>query len=80
MGKTPAIWMEARCGTVASVTSPNWGVPAGCYQTSFDGGFFDNIKDARKHFLAQGWRIIDDEWWCPCCAAILRGANGESGS
>lgn len=63
--------MEARCGTVASVTSENWGIPDGCHQTADDGGFFTNVTDARKHFLAQGWKIVDHEWWCPVCAKIL---------
>lgn len=69
--RTPAIWMEARCGSVASVTSPNWQMPSGCHETALDGGFFSSVVRARKHFLAQGWKIIDEEWWCPVCAAKL---------
>lgn len=71
MAKTPAIWMEARCGTVASVTSPNWVTPPGCHETVFDGLFSTSIWESRTHFEKQGWRIIDDEWWCPVCAKIL---------
>ena len=70
--RTPAIWMEARCGSVASVTSPNWQMPPGCHETAYDGGFFSRIDRARAHFLAQGWEIIDGEWWCPVCAAELK--------
>lgn len=71
MAKTPLIWMEARCGSVASVTSPNWEMPRDCHQTVNDGLFAASITQARKHFLSQGWRIIDDEWWCPVCARII---------
>jgi hypothetical protein len=69
--KTPAIWMEARCASVASITSDNWEKAAGCHETALDGGFFTDIRRARLHFGAQGWRIIDGEWWCPCCAEKL---------
>lgn len=71
MSKTPAIWMETRCGSVASVTSENWVKPGGCHETAYDGGFFASITTARRHFEAQGWRIIDGEWWCPVCAKEL---------
>lgn len=71
-GKTPGIWMETRCGSVASVTSENWEKPKNCHETAFDGGFFSSISRARMHFEKQGWRIIDDEWWCPVCAKILQ--------
>lgn len=72
--KTPSVWMEARCGTVASVTSDNWtgmAMPI-CCQTA-DGGFFSDIRSARKHFERQKWKIIDGEWWCPNCARMLSG-------
>jgi len=69
---TPLIWMEARCASVASVTSENWIMPEHCHQTA-DGGFFDNITSARKHFLRSGWKIIDDDWGCPVCAKIMKG-------
>lgn len=72
MVKTPSIWMEARCGTVASVTSENWGIPDGCHETAMDGGFFSSIPRARKHFLRQGWGIAHGEWWCPVCYKLLR--------
>lgn len=72
MTKTPAIWMEARCGSVASITSPNWVMPEACHQTSDDGGFFTNMRAARKHFLSCEWEIIDGEWWCPFCAAQMK--------
>lgn len=68
---TPSIWMEARCGSVASVTSPNWVMPEDCHQTAMEGGFFSSITRARVHFQKHGWKIIDGEWWCPVCAAIL---------
>jgi len=71
MASTPSVWMEARCGSVCSVTSPNWTMPDACHQTARDGGFFSSITPARKHFFAQGWRIIDGEWWCPICAKEL---------
>lgn len=71
MVKTPAIWMEARCGSVCAVTSPNWVMPDKCHQTVNDGGFFNSITQAKKHFIAQNWQIIDGEWWCPICAHII---------
>lgn len=73
--KTPSIWMEARCATVASITSENWVAMAveDCHQTVLDGGFFSDVRRARRHFERQGWKVIDGEWWCPCCAAKLAG-------
>lgn len=68
---TPAIWMETRCGSVASVTSPNWQKPKHCHETANEGGFFSDIRSARRHFLACRWKIIDGEWWCPVCARAL---------
>lgn len=67
--------MEARCGTVASNTSENWQAMTmdHCHQTARDGGFFSDIRRARRHFEKQGWRIIEDEWWCPCCVKTLTG-------
>jgi hypothetical protein len=73
VSRTPGIWMETRCGSVASVTSPNWTMPTACHQTAYEGGFFSDIRRARKHFEKQGWKVIDDEWWCPVCAKILQG-------
>lgn len=71
MTATPAFWMEARCASVASATSPNWQKPGGCHETALDGGFFSDVRRARRHFLRQGWEIIDGEWWCPVCARTL---------
>lgn len=68
---TPSIWMEARCGSVCSVTGPNWIKPAKCHETCDEGGFFSDIRSARRHFLRQRWKIIDGEWWCPVCAKLL---------
>lgn len=75
MSITPPVWMEARCASVCSNTGPNWQLPPDCHQTARDGGFFNSITTARKHFHGTGWRIIDGEWWCPVCAAILNGAR-----
>lgn len=69
--KTPGIWMETRCGSVASVTSPNWVKPDDCHETAYDGLFASSIAVARKHFEAQGWQIIDGEWWCPVCSVLI---------
>lgn len=71
MPVTPPIWMEARCGSVCSVTSPNWVMPDDCHQTIGGGGFFSAVAPARRSFLRQGWKIIDGEWWCPVCARKL---------
>lgn len=73
--KTPGIWMETRCASVASVTSQNWVMPENCHQTAHDGLFTGSIATARRHFEAQGWRIIDGDWWCPVCATVLAGAR-----
>lgn len=64
--------MEARCGTVASITGENWSQMAmpSCYQTA-EGAFFSDITSARKHFLKRRWKIIDGEWRCPVCAQKL---------
>lgn len=76
---TSHIWMEARCGSVAGVTSENWQKPRKCHETAEEGGFFKEVRRARRHFLRQGWKIIDDEWWCPVCAkAIAEGSNAKA--
>lgn len=67
----PPIWMEARCGSVASITSPNWSIPEACHQTVRDGGYFSSIKPAKRHFQRQGWKVIDNTWWCPACATLM---------
>ena len=74
MVKTPLIWMEARCCSVAGTVSQNWRTPVNCFETA-DGGFFDSVAEARKHFQRHGWRIIDGEWWCPVCARIIKGST-----
>lgn len=68
---TPLIWMETRCATVSSVTSPNWTKPKNCHETARECGFFKDMRSARKHFLSIGWTIRDDDWWCPVCSRIL---------
>ena len=72
--KTPPVWMEARCGSVTGGGGNNWFLPDQCHQTAIDGGFFSPIAVARTHFIKCGWRIIDNEWWCPVCAKILNSA------
>ena len=69
---TPSLWMEPRCGSVLGAGGENFGMPDDCHQTSMEGGFFRSIPLARKHFISCGWVIMDDEWWCPRCAARLR--------
>jgi len=51
--------------------SPNWLRPEGCHETARYGGFFASVKTARRHFLRQNWKIIDDDWFCPVCAKEL---------
>lgn len=43
----PTIWMEARCGSVVSITP------------------------TKRHFQRQGWKVIDNTWWCPACATLM---------
>lgn len=73
MAKNPAIWMETRCASVASNQGPNWVRPTRCHETAFDGGFFDSITKARKHFESCGWQIMENDWWCPVCAKVRNG-------
>lgn len=68
----PGLWVEARCASVASAQSANWVRPDGCHETARDGGFFAHMRRAQKHFLRQGWEVIDGEWWCPVCAKVRR--------
>ena len=53
------LWCEARCG----IMNTN----AGCLETS-KGTF--GARNASAYVRRQGWRIIEDEWVCPVCAAL----------
>lgn len=78
MSNTPPVWMEARCASVATNQGPNWVLPEACHQTALEGGFFNSITTARKHFQSHGWRVIEADWWCPVCAKIRSGQIAAS--
>lgn len=69
MASTPPLWMETRCASVTEYPTDYRMLEAGCHQTSREGGSFGSIGAARRHFLAQGWRIVEGRWLCPVCAA-----------
>ena len=71
MSGTPPVWMEARCESVCSNNGDNWMQPEHCWDTA-EGGFFDSIGKARKHFKAAKWEIVNDGWWCPVCAKLRK--------
>ena len=61
-GKTPKVWMEARCNAICD--DERWSED--CYQTS-GGGFHRSIRTANKDFLEQGWKLHEGGWYCPVC-------------
>jgi hypothetical protein len=62
----PVFWMEARCDGFYVL-----GDATECEQTSI-GAFFRTVGPSVKHTKAQGWKWIDDKWWCRKCATKYR--------
>jgi hypothetical protein len=52
------LWCEARCNGIADEA------PLGCHETA-EGAF--GAVEARKAAKNSGWRVVDDEWYCPAC-------------
>lgn len=64
----PLLWTEARCQYIQDHPATDDFGQSICMETS-SGVFARTLRAAVAEIKSQGWRVVNDDWVCPRCAA-----------